>query len=330
MDSRLRMGVPLREFFKTFFLWPTILVFAVPGLIAPVFAQSDAALTVPIPYMSKGTSDSVNFTSTSRYLTMSDGVKIAISLYLPTHIKKGERVPTMLHQTRYWRSLEYRWPLSLIKETKPRGLMGTYAKRFLANGYAWVDVDVRGSGASFGRRPYAYTPEEIKDGAEVVNWILRQPWSNGKVGALGISYGGAAAEMLLVNQHPAVKAVAPLFSGFDLYPEIAFPGGIHLTWFTETWTYINNQLDHNKLPFAGWMAKLFVRGVQPVDADNGDVLLMQALQDHQYNWSPHKEASGVTFRNDVPPSQATTSIDQLSSRTYGKEIVGSGAAIYSI
>ena len=180
-----------------------------------------------------------------------------------------ERLPTMLHQTRYWRSVDYRWPLSLIKETLPRGHIGTYAKRFIANGYAWVDVDVRGSGASFGNRPYAYTPREIKDGAEVVDWILRQPWSNGKVGAIGISYGGAAAEMLLVNQHPAVKAVAPLFSGFDLYPELAFPGGIHLTWFTRTWTYINNQLDQNLLPFSGWVAKLLVRGVKPVDDENG-------------------------------------------------------------
>ena len=98
---------------------------------------------------------------------------------------------------------------------------------------------------------------------------------------------GAAAELLLVNQHPAVKAVAPLFSGFDLYSEIAFPGGIHLTWFTKTWTYINSQLDQNNLPFAGWMSKLFIRGVEPVDNESGDSLLIQALQEHRSNWSPH-------------------------------------------
>jgi len=150
-----------------------------------------------------------------------------------------------------------------------------------------------------------------------------------RVGDIGISYGGAAAEMLLVNQHPAVKAVAPLFSGFDLYPDIAFPGGIHLAWFTRTWTYINHQLDQNLLPFSGWVTKLFVRGVTPVDEEAGVSLLMEALQDHQRNWNPHKEALGIVFRDDVPPSHMTASIDKLSARSYAKEIIASGAAVYS-
>ena len=314
---------------KHLLFWSTFLVFVIQGAAISALASSDAAHIVPIPYTGTGKIESVKFTSTSRYLTMQDGVKIAISIYLPDSRQDGTRIPTMLHQTRYWRSIAYRWPLSMMKEPMPRGLMGTYAKRFLANGYAWVDVDVRGSGASFGNRPYAYTPEEIKDGAEIVDWIIRQPWSNGRVGALGISYGGAAAELLLVNQHPAVKAVAPLFSGFDLYPEIAFPGGIHLTWFTKTWTYINNQLDQNNLPFAGWMANLFVRGVRPVDGESGDSLLRQALPEHRSNWSPHTEALGITFRDDVPPSQVASNIDELSSRRYAKEIAQSEAAIYS-
>jgi putative CocE/NonD family hydrolase len=304
-------------------------VLAVSLSTIPVLAHSDESHGVPVPYLGKPATDSVDFKLNSRYLTMSDGVKIAISVYLPKQIMENESVPTMLHQTRYWRSVDYRWPLSLIKETLPRGHIGTYAKRFIANGYAWVDVDVRGSGASFGSRPYAYAPQEIKDGAEIVEWIIRQPWSNGKVGAIGISYGGAAAEMLLVNQHPAVKAVAPLFSGFDLYPELAFPGGIHLTWFTSTWTYINNQLDQNLLPFSGWVAKLFVRGVKPVDEQAGDSLLMEALQDHQANWNPHKEAMGITFRDDVPPSNMISSIDRLSTRNFAQEIMESGAPIYS-
>ena len=135
--------------------------------------------------------------------------------------------------------------------------------------------------------------------------------------------------MLLANQHPAVKAVAPLFSGFDLYPEIAFPGGIHLTWFTKTWTYINNQLDQNQLPFRGWLAKLFVHGVSPVNIDHDRALLMTAIQDHQNNWSPHKEALGLTFRDDVPSSQAIPNIDRLSTQSYTKDIANSGAAIYS-
>ena len=298
------------------------------GFFSPALAQTDAAQTIPRPYHGNLSSIDPEYTRQSHYLTMQDGIKIAITVYRPSNKKKDTRHPTILHQTRYWRSIEYRWPLSMFKEEKPRGLMGTYATRFLAHGYVWVDVDVRGSGASFGLRPYAYSPKEIHDGAEIVDWIIQQPWSNGHVGALGISYGGAAAEMLLVNQHTAVKAVAPLFSGFDLYPEIAFPGGIHLTWFTKTWTYINNQLDQNQLPFRGWLTKAFVHGVSPVDDDHERSLLMTALSQHQSNWSPHNEALGMTFRDDHPPSASIPSIDKLSTKSYAKNIAGSGAAIY--
>ena len=265
----------------------------------------------------------------SQYLTMRDGVKIAVDVYLPDELEPGQQIPTILHQTRYWRAFEYRWLISLFKDDRPRGIIGHYAARFLQQGYAWVDVDVRGSGASFGTRPIAYSPAEIQDGAEIVDWIITQPWSNGKVGAMGISYSGGTAEMLLVNQHPAVKAIAPMFSGFDLYSEIAFPGGIHLNWFTETWSYINNRLDHNELPFGGWMANLFVRGVRPVDDDHENQLLTMPVQEHEVNWSPFKEASGLTFRDDPPPSRQAQNIDSLSTRSYAKEIEQSGAAIYS-
>lgn len=266
---------------------------------------------------------------TSHYLRLRDGVQVAMDVYLPELRNPDQRVPAILHQTRYWRAVDYRWFTALFKDDLPRGIIGQYAARFLQKGYAWVDVDVRGSGASFGSRPTAYSHEEIKDGKEIVDWIIAQPWSNGRVGSMGISYSGGTAEMLLVNQHQAVKAVAPMFSGFDLYTEIAFPGGIHLDWFTKTWTQINHRLDHNEPPFGGWLATLFIRGVRPVDQDTDEEWLSRALRDHERNWSPYHEASGVTFRDDPPPSRRAPNIDALSPATYAEQIAKSGAAIYS-
>ena len=291
--------------------------------------HSDVQNTGPDSSVTSEQAANYSWKRTSKYLTMRDGVKIAVDFYLPDGLQPGQQVPTMLHQTRYWRSFDYRWLISLFKDDRPRGVIGNYAERFLQQGYAWIDVDVRGSGASFGTRPIAWSPAEVKDSAEVVNWIVSQPWSNGKVGAMGISYGGGAAEMLLVNQHPAVKAIAPMFAGFDLYTEIAFPGGIHLKWFTETWSYINNRLDNNKLPFAGWIANLFVRGVHPVDDDSHNEALTLAVKEHDVNWSPFIEASGITFRDDAPPSRQVPNIDAISPQTFAKEIAQSGAAIYS-
>ena len=64
-------------------------------------------------------------------------------------------------------------------------------------------------------------------------------------------YQPIAAEMLLVNQHPAVRAIAPLFALHDAYTDVAFPGGVHLAWFTESWGRFNALLDfvHDRFAF---------------------------------------------------------------------------------
>jgi hypothetical protein len=85
---------------------------------------------------------------------------------------------------------------------------------------------------------------------DLVDFIIRQPWSNGRVGSLGISYDGTCADMLLAEPHPALRAVAPLFSLYDVFPDVAFPGGIHNTWFTEAWSDYNRALDRNDLHHA--------------------------------------------------------------------------------
>ncbi|MGH3636012.1 MAG: CocE/NonD family hydrolase, partial [Mycobacterium sp.] len=242
----------------------------------------------------------------SCYLTMRDGVRIAIDLYLPAGLTSGAQLPTILHHTRYYRSMELRWPLRMFLGGKPFTPIPADARRrrrFVASGYAWVDVDVRGSGASHGARVCEWSPDEIRDGAEIVDWIVRQPWSSGQVGALGRSYNGTAGEFLLVNRHPAVRAIAPRFALFDAYTDVAFPGGIHAAWFTETWGRYNDALDRNAPhEVVGWWVKLLLTGVQPVQGDHGRSLLAGAVAAHRDNYDVHEQALSLTFRDDVAPS----------------------------
>ncbi len=92
------------------------------------------------------------------------------------------------------------WPFQLFF---PEIQDGAEKKRFVSRGYAWVDVDVRGTGASFGSCPTpTFSIDQIRDGGEIVDWVIRQPWSNGVVGATGVSYGGMTAQLLLVNDIP--------------------------------------------------------------------------------------------------------------------------------
>ncbi len=257
---------------------------------------------------------------------MRDGVKLALDLHLPKNLPEGEKIPTILYQTRYIRSLEYRWPFSVLVGDSRE--INKSIRFFVAHGYAWVSVDARGSAASFGSRPLELSPDEVRDGGEIVDWIIRQPWSDGKVGSFGTSYTGSTSEFLLVNNHPAVKAVAPRFSLFDAYRDIAFPGGVHQTWFTKKWAAGNTAIDTNTITDKfGPKVRLMVKGIKPVDEDKDGSLLAAAIRDHANNNDVHKEALGITFRDDISPS-GIGSIDMLSSFTCADKMESSGAAIY--
>lgn len=262
----------------------------------------------------------------SFYITMRDGTKIAVDLHLPEGLSEDEELPTILHITRYYRSYDvspfFRWRFSQPNER---------VRRFLANGYAWVDVDARGSGASFGSRLAPWAPEEVKDYAEIVDWILKQPWSNSEVGAWGRSYDGTAALMLLSQRHPAVKAVVPEFSLFDLYTDVAYPGGVHLANFTAQWGEFNEALDRDAIGEAlpGFMTRLALRGVQPVDDDPKKRMLAQAVEEHQYNWAPHETAIRAQFRDDIWYYDPALRLKMFSPHGRVDQIQASGAAVYS-
>jgi uncharacterized protein len=180
----------------------------------------------------------------SLYLTMSDGTKIAIDVWLPTNLESGEEIPTILRAVRYWRGYQ---PGPIAPIVRSLGLMDMDAEhtRWAAAGYAYVTVDVRGSGASFGQWYIPWSPQEIADLGEVVDWIVAQSWSNGRVGTFGVSYDGNTAEMVAALNHPAVKAVVAQYSDFDVYAYLLRPGGVYNQWFLESWHKFTQQLDAN-------------------------------------------------------------------------------------
>jgi putative CocE/NonD family hydrolase len=61
---------------------------------------------------------------------------------------------------------------------------------FAAAGVAGVRVDCAGHGESDGVFGDEYSPRELTDGVEIINWIAAQPWCSGAVSIMGISWGG--------------------------------------------------------------------------------------------------------------------------------------------
>ncbi len=291
-----------------------LLLYVLPGCVAAPGNPLDTAWWTDQPAPGKQYRGVVK---RSLYLPMRDGVRIAADVYLPKNLGPADKLPTIVSQTRYWRSVHVYFPIPLYKEID----------RIVEHGYALVRIDVRGSGASFGSIPYPWSPDEVRDGAEVVDWIIRQPWSNGKVGAAGGSYEGTTAEFLLTTQHPNVLAVAPAFALFDVYADVAFPGGIQLEWFTRLWQQGNRIMDNNRPQDFEWYLPLLTSGVNRVDEDVDGTLLQQAIRDHANNINVHEAARELTYRDDV--SSGGFSPDRFSPHSFIAALQATGKPIYS-
>ena len=122
------------------------------------------------------------------YVKMSDGTLIAVDVWLPAQINAGERLPVLTLTTRYWRATETGW---LQRALHGLAIARIEAHRFVdvlnARRFVVVRVDARGTGASGGNRLGEWAPAEIKDLGEIARWASQQPWSNGRVGAVGVS-----------------------------------------------------------------------------------------------------------------------------------------------
>ena len=233
------------------------------------------------------------------HIPVRDGVRIAVDVWLPDGIEAGTLVPTMIRATRYWRAR------GLVDAPLEDDSNFDEAERWNAAGYALVLVDGRGSGASFGIRRFELAEDEVRDYGEVADWIVAQPWSNGRVGAYGVSYAGNTAEMLAVNRHPAVKAVAPLFNDFDNFGHLVFPGGVLTVGFLESWSDRTRMQDLNDICGLSRVGgeecdelRGRVTGVKPVDADADGALLAAAVAEHEANTVPFGAALEYEYRDD--------------------------------
>ncbi len=286
---------------------------------------SDQNTKIPKPYAFESRAAYDGLTIETGYLEMRDGVRIAYDLYLPKGWR-GEALPTLVHQTRYWRAPDLRWPFSMFSDGLI-GQAGAMIKDIVNQGYAIVNVDARGSGASFGSRAYPWTEDETKDGAEMIDWIIVQEWSNGNVGSMGVSYSGTTAEFLSFNQHPNLKAVVLMFSLYDVYEDIAYPGGVFHEFFVNNWGRFNAKLDENKLPRGGLLAHALVKGVRRSEAEQKRKTFKSALEDHQENVNVDQIARGVQYRDQIFNEKNET-VDVFSPHTYSEKINNCETAVY--
>jgi predicted acyl esterase len=158
-------------------------------------------------------------------VTMRDGVRIALKIYRPDGPGK---FPTLFAASPYQYDTDD-LPHSALFLWHEVGPVEWYVRE---QGYAYVHADVRGSGKSEGAYDFI-SPDEQRDLYELVEWIAKQSWSNGRVGGIGQSYYAWSQWFMGIQNPPALKCIAPYDGCTDAYRDTAYCGGIYgefLTW----------------------------------------------------------------------------------------------------
>lgn len=162
-------------------------------------------------------------TATEHLVPMRDGTRLATDVYLPPG---GEPTEAVLVRLPYDKDSRYVF-------------FDKVAALFIARGYAVVVQDVRGKFRSEGATVGFLG--EAADGYDTIEWVIRQPWSNGVVGMFGDSYYGFTQWAAVSAAHPALKAIVPRVTSAELganLPEASctdVPWMVHADYLSHYW-----------------------------------------------------------------------------------------------
>ncbi|MCI5056547.1 MAG: CocE/NonD family hydrolase [Flavobacteriales bacterium] len=270
-----------------------------------------------------------NFLYGSAYIQISEDLELAIDIFLPRIAKEGDKFPSVVNFVRYVRTLELKWPFRFIQDP----LFGHVKKKevdyLTKHGYAFIIVDLRGSGASTGFRDMEFSPNEVNDMNQVLDWIVSQHWSDGKTATTGVSYTGTTAEFSLSTKHSSIKACCVRSGIFDLFEDITYPGGVRHLDFVDIWKYTTRNLDLNNPGIFGPLAKIAVKGIKPVQSDKQSKKLKKAVEGHNENYDFLSALVKVNSRNEKLPGLDYVG-DDFSPHTRINDVIESKVPILRI
>ena len=177
-------------------------------------------------------------------ITMDDGLALRADVYRPP---QDGKYPVILSYGPYAKGLAFQegypdqW--GRMAEQHPDVTEGSTNKyqswevvdpeKWVPEGYVCVRVDSRGCGRSPGYIDH-FSPRETRDFYLCIEWAGTQPWSNGKVGLLGISYYAINQWHVASLQPPHLAAIVPWEGAADWYRDMCYHGGI-LSTFWANW-----------------------------------------------------------------------------------------------
>ena len=163
------------------------------------------------------------------WIPMSDGVRLSARIWRPV-ASNTKPVPVILEFIPYRKR-----DLTAVRDSMHHPYMA-------GHGYACVRVDLRGTGDSEGVLTDEYLERELLDAEELLAWFADQPWSNGRAGMMGISWGGFNALQVAARRPPSLGAIAALSFTDDRYSDdVHYMGGCllsdNLSWASTMFAY---------------------------------------------------------------------------------------------
>jgi putative CocE/NonD family hydrolase len=193
---------------------------------------------------------------------MRDGVELAVHITRPD---AAGRFPALMSYNPYRVLTSFKAAASAHEYSN-----SVNGPSYLAeHGYISVNYDVRGTGASGGSSPDMYSDAERQDGYDMVEWIAKQPWSNGNVGMWGISYGGVATWQVAALAPPHLKAIIVGDGTEDDYGDWTYPGGVP-----------------RPLVFGGYAASMAASNFAPPDPESTGEKWADTWEEHLQNNIP--------------------------------------------
>jgi len=153
------------------------------------------------------------------YIATRDGTTLSASVWLPGPADDGP-YPTLVEYSGYSPS-----------DPESQG----FADLFTNLGYAYVGVNIRGTGCSGGSFDYFEYTQSL-DGYDTLETVAAQPWvQNNRVGMVGVSYPGISQLFVAQTRPPSLAAITPFSVIADTAISTLYPGGVLNTGFAVDW-----------------------------------------------------------------------------------------------
>jgi len=236
--------------------------------------------------------ETANLSATSGYgyLRTRDGTTLSVQVVLPGLPEDGP-YPAVVEYSGY-------------DPSSPDTGQPQYRLLMPPMGFAWVGVNIRGTGCSGGAFNFFENLQAL-DGYDAIETVAAQPWSNGRVGMVGISYGGISQLFVARTRPPHLAAITPVSVIDDTWRGTLYPGGIFNDGFALDWA--TERLEQNKWPNPNppkWVRAQIDGGDDTCAANMGlrgqNVDLLEQIREHPYYPDFDDE-----FRYDFPQGGAS-------------------------